>query len=131
MSVKTVFDMVLEFSRSFGAHIGSRPELPPQNILDLRKALVIEEWNELMAAIDRNDLVGVADALGDINYVVQGFAIACGIDLDAVTEEIHTSNMTKLGGDGKPLYRDDGKVLKGPDYRPPNLSKIIANMKPL
>lgn len=85
--------------------------------------------NEAIQAIDDRyvdfDVVEAADALGDINYVVNGAAHTFGFNLDAVTSEIHRSNMSKLGPDGKPIYRDDGKVIKGPNYFPPNIKKIL------
>src|ERR1700712_2734950 len=89
--------------------------------IDLRLALIEEEVAELREAAVAGDLVGVADALADIIYVAYGSAHVYGIDLDSVLDEVHASNMTKLGSDGRPVRRADGKVLKGPDYRPPNV----------
>lgn len=130
-SSKTNFEKVLEFTKTYGAYFAPLPSLPDQTTIDLRIKLVQEEWNELMSALDRKDITAVADALGDLEYVLNGFALACGINLDDIVTEIHWSNMTKLGEDGKPIYREDGKVLKGPNYQPPNLVKILQIQKPI
>ena len=92
----------------------------------LRQALIEEEVAELAAASRGGNLVGVADALADIVYVAYGTAHVYGIDLDAVLDEVHASNMTKLGADGRPVRRADGKVLKGPGYRSPDIAAILA-----
>ena len=107
----------------------------PTDVVDggqvlLRQALIEEEVSELRAAADAGDLVGVADALADIVYVAYGTAHVYGIDLDAVLDEVHSSNMTKLGADGRPVRRADGKVLKGPDYRPPDIAAVLAAATP-
>ncbi len=94
--------------------------------LHLRLALIEEEVAELRAAAVAGDLVGVADALADIVYVAYGTALVYGVDLDAVLDEVHASNMTKLGADGRPVRRADGKILKGPDYRPPDVKSVLA-----
>ncbi len=91
----------------------------------LRQALIEEEVGELADAIADHDLVGIADALADIVYVAYGTAHVYGIDLDAVLTEVHASNMTKLGADGRPVWRADGKVLKGPSYRPPDVAAVL------
>ena len=93
---------------------------------DLRLALIEEEVGELREAAASGDLVGVADALADIVYVAYGSALVYGIDLDAVLDEVHSSNMTKLGADGRPVRRADGKVLKGPAYRAPDVKSVLA-----
>ena len=92
----------------------------------LRLALIQEEVGELAEAASAGDLIGVADALADIVYVAYGTAHVYGIDLDAVLDEVHSSNMTKLGADGRPIRRADGKVLKGPGYRPPDIAAVLA-----
>ena len=92
--------------------------------VELRLALIEEEVGELAAAARADDLVGVADALADIVYVAYGTAHVYGIDLDAVLDEVHASNMTKLGADGRPIRRADGKVLKGPAYVPPDIADL-------
>ena len=96
-------------------------------VSELRYDLIKEEVDELREALDNRDLVGVADALTDILYVTYGAGHSFGIDLDKCFEEVQSSNMSKLGEDGKPIYREDGKVLKGPTYFPPNLKKVIYN----
>lgn len=92
----------------------------------LRQALIEEEVGELRQAALAGDIVGVADALADIVYVAYGSACVYGIDLDAVLDEVHASNMTKLGADGRPVRRADGKVLKGPGYRPPDVRRVLG-----
>ncbi len=94
----------------------------------LRQALIEEEVGELTVAAARGDLVGIADALADIVYVAYGTAHVYGIDLDAVLTEVHASNMTKLGADGRPVRRPDGKILKGPDYRPPDIAAVLRRL---
>lgn len=94
--------------------------------VQLRLRLIEEEVAELRAAAETGDLVGIADALADVVYVAYGTAVVHGIDLDAVLEEVHRSNMTKLGADGRPVRRADGKVLKGPHYSPPDLMSVLS-----
>lgn len=118
--------MVAEFHRSFGLPIATAPTLAvPLELLELRQKLLVEELRELVAAIDEDDLVAVADALGDMVYVLYGTAVTFGINLDAVLAEIHKSNMSKLGPNGSPILRHDGKVLKGPDYHPPAIKEAL------
>ena len=100
--------------------------LSTKKINDLRISLIIEELNELKDAIKNNDLVETADALTDILFVTYGAGQAFGINLDKCFEEVQNSNMSKLGEDGKPIYNENGKVLKGPNYFKPNLLKIIS-----
>ena len=116
--------------RAFGQDVYDHPSIRDEKTQELRYELIREELEELRDALDKNDLVEVADALTDILYVVYGAGHAFGIDLDACYREVHRSNMSKLGADGKPLRREDGKVLKGPNYSPPDLSKIIMTPKP-
>jgi len=92
----------------------------------LRQSLIDEETGELRDAVAAGDIVAIADALADIVYVAYGTACVYGIDLDAVLDEVHASNMTKLGADGLPIRRPDGKVLKGPDYRPPDVAGVLG-----
>jgi predicted HAD superfamily Cof-like phosphohydrolase len=96
----------------------------------LRVALLHEEVGEFVAASERGDLNGVADALADIVYVAYGTALTYGIDLDAVLHEVHRSNMSKLGSDGKPLIREDGKVLKSEQYFPPDIESVLRGQEP-
>lgn len=122
---ETNFEKVENFMRAFGQEIKPAPELAEFNTAELRVELISEELDELCTAIDNDDIVEIADALTDLLYVVYGAGHAYGIDLDECFNEVHDSNMSKLGKDGKPIYREDGKVLKGPDYFAPNLADII------
>ena len=122
---ETNFEKVENFMRAFGQEVKPAPELAEFNTAELRIDLINEEVEELMTAVDNDDIVEIADALTDILYVVYGTGHAYGIDLDDCFDEVHRSNMSKLGEDGKPLYREDGKVLKGPDYFPPNLEDVL------
>jgi predicted HAD superfamily Cof-like phosphohydrolase len=116
-----------EFHRSYGLPIRTSPTAAVgDQQTALRLALIEEEVGELRQAAVVGDLVGVADALADIVYVAYGSAHVYGIDLDAVLDEVHSSNMTKLGADGRPVRRADGKVLKGPDYRPPDVKSVLG-----
>lgn len=116
-----------EFHRSYELPLRRFPTMDVGSAAtDLRLALIEEEVRELREAAEAADLVGLADALADIVYVAYGSAHVYGIDLDAVLDEVHSSNMTKLGADGRPVRRADGKVLKGPDYRPPDVKSVLA-----
>lgn len=119
------FHRVKEFHKAFGHPVAPKVEMPGDDRNDLRVALIAEELDELREAVAKKDLVAIADALGDLDYVVNGAALEYGIFLPAVTAEIHRSNMTKLGEDGKPIYREDGKILKGPGYENPRLAPIL------
>ncbi len=110
---------------AFGQDVNIDPTLRDKYTRDLRVDLIAEELEELELAMANNDIVEVADALTDLLYVVYGAGHAFGIDLDECFGEVHESNMSKLGEDGRPLYREDGKVLKGPHYAPPDLKRII------
>jgi predicted HAD superfamily Cof-like phosphohydrolase len=92
----------------------------------LRRKLIREEFKELMKALEEEDIVGIADGLADLTVVVYGTALSYGIDLDRVMQEVHRSNMSKLGEDGKPIYREDGKVLKGPYFSPPDILHVLS-----
>jgi len=116
-----------EFHRSYDLPVRTSPTITVgQQQRDLRLSLIEEEVGELRDAAEADDLVGLADALADIVYVAYGTAQVYGIDLDAVLQEVHQSNMTKLGADGLPVRRADGKILKGPDYRAPNVQAVLA-----
>ena len=116
-----------DFHRAYGLPVRDFPTAAVgADQVELRQALIEEEIAELAAAARAADLVGVADALADIVYVAYGTAHVYGIDLDAVLDEVHASNMTKLGADGRPIRRSDGKVLKGPSYRPPDISAVLS-----
>ena len=121
------FSKVFQFMHSFGQETLSRPTLPDNELADLRLDLIQEEVDELATAFINQDIVEIADALTDILYVTYGAGHAFGLDLDECFEEVHQSNMSKLGIDGKPIYREDGKVLKGRGYKPPQLARIIQS----
>lgn len=117
------------FHEAFGAPVADEPQLIKTERADLRYALILEELHEYGDAYEVGNLTEIADALGDLLYVVFGAAIEHGINLQPVVDEIHRSNMSKLGDDGKPVYRADGKILKGPTYSPPNLEPVLAAQK--
>ena len=121
----TNFDKVGVFMKTFGQEVKQSPSLSTDKINDLRVNLIKEELNELTDAINKKDLVEVADALTDILYVTYGAGHAFGINLDECFEEVQNSNMSKLDNNGKPIYNDKGKVMKGPNYFKPDLSKFI------
>ena len=124
---KTNFELAGQFMRAFGQEVLTKPTLPEPELAKLRLELIREEVEELNVGIEGMDIVEIADALTDILYVVYGAGHAFGIDLDTCYSEVHRSNMSKLGEDGKPIYREDGKVMKGPDYFSPNLKDILDN----
>ena len=121
----TNFQKVKNFMETFGQEVKSKPSLSSDKINMLRYNLIKEELDEFKQALDNNDLLEVADALTDILYVTYGAGHAFGIDLDACFVEVQNSNMSKLGLDGKPIFNDQGKVMKGPNYFKPDLSKHI------
>ena len=120
------FKSVRKFMETFGQEIKEKASFPNDKITSLRYELIKEELDELKEAIDKKDIKEVADALTDILYVTYGAGHAFGIDLDKCFEEVQNSNMSKLGVDGKPIYNDKGKVMKGPNYFKPNLTKFVA-----
>ncbi len=122
----TNFESVRKFMETFGQEIKKKAEFPNIKITELRYALIKEELNELKEAIENKDIKEVADALTDILYVTYGAGHAFGINLDKCFEEVQNSNMSKLGLDGKPIYNEMGKVMKGPKYFKPDLSKFVA-----
>ena len=122
----TNFESVKKFMETFGQEIKEKASFPKDKITSLRYDLIKEELEELKEAIDKRDLKEVADALTDILYVTYGAGHAFGINLDNCFEEVQNSNMSKLGLDGKPIYNDKGKVMKGPKYFKPDLSKFVA-----
>ena len=121
----TNFTKVKNFMNKFGQEVKEKPSLSSNKINNLRVNLIREELFELEEAIKNNDLLEVADALTDILYVTYGAGHAFGIDLDKCFEEVQNSNMSKLGEDGKPIYNEAGKVMKGPNYFKPDLLKFI------
>ncbi|OBB17695.1 nucleotide pyrophosphohydrolase [Mycolicibacterium setense] len=124
---------VMQFHRAFGLPAAARPHEAKVSkaLAELRIDLLVEEVQEFADAARRGDLVALADALADITYVTYGAALTYGIDLDAVLREIHRANMSKLGPDGRPVLRNDGKVLKPVTYRPPNVKAVLAVQLPL
>ena len=121
----TNFEKVGTFMKTFGQEVKSSPSLSTDKINKLRLSLIKEELDELKEAIDKKDLLEIADALTDILYVTYGAGHAFGINLDKCFDEIQRSNMSKLGDDGKPIYNEFGKVMKGPKYFKPDLSKFV------
>ncbi len=121
----TNFEKVGDFMEAFGQEVLYIPTTPDFNLSALRLDLIDEEVQELRDGLANKSMLEIADALTDILYVVYGAGHAFGIDLDDCFHEVHSSNMTKLGADGRPLYREDGKVMKGPNYREPDLTKFV------
>lgn len=119
------FTDVKNFMETFGQEVKTEPEWPDIETQKLRVELIVEELSELEDANEEQDLVAVADALTDILYVTYGAGHAYGIDLDACFKEVQRSNMSKLGEDGEPIYREDGKVLKGPNFSEPDLKSVL------
>ena len=120
-------NQVAEFHKTFGAPILPNPTIPHADRCALRVSLLSEELDELKEAIAANDLVEIADALGDMLYILCGTIIEHGLQhkIEEVFNEIQRSNMSKLGEDGQPIYREDGKVMKGPNYFKPNFEEIL------
>jgi len=123
----TNFENVKKFMQTFGQEVKTKASFPNDKIINLRIDLIREELSELKEAIEKKDIKEVADALTDILYVAYGAGHAFGINLDKCFEEVQNSNMSKLGSDGKPIFNEHGKVMKGPDYFKPNLSKFVAS----
>jgi predicted HAD superfamily Cof-like phosphohydrolase len=119
------FNKVKTFMETFGQEVKTKPSFSTDKINSLRYDLIKEELEELKVAMESKDLLEVADALTDILYVTYGAGHAFGIDLDKCFEEVQNSNMSKLGEDGKPIYNESGKVMKGPKYFKPDLRKYI------
>ena len=122
----TNFESVKKFMETFGQEIKEKASFPNEKITSLRYDLIKEELDELKEAIKNKDIKEVADALTDILYVTYGAGHAFGINLDKCFEEVQSSNMSKLGIDGKPIYNAKGKVMKGPNYFKPDLTKFVA-----
>ena len=119
------FEKVKIFMQTFGQEVKTKPSFSTSKINKLRYDLINEELDELKVALENKDLLEVADALTDILYVTYGAGHAFGIDLDKCFEEVQSSNMSKLGEDGKPIYNESGKVMKGPKYFKPDLTKFV------
>ena len=119
------FENVKTFMKTFGQMVRTKPQFPDEETMQLRYDLIKEELNELEQAMKTKDLKEVADALTDILYVAYGAGYAYGINLDKCFKEVQRANMSKLGKDGKPIYNDRGKVMKGPNYLAPNLKQFV------
>tara|TARA_B110000116_G_scaffold132158_1_gene114661 strand:- start:243 stop:617 length:375 start_codon:yes stop_codon:yes gene_type:complete len=119
------FNEVKVFMETYGQEIKKRSEFPDSKTVKLRLDLIKEELDELIEAIRNNDIIEVADALTDILYVTYGAGHSFGLDLDQCFAEVQKSNMSKLNNEGKPIYNEKGKVLKGPNYFQPNLKKYL------
>ena len=120
------FNKVGTFMKTFGQEVKTKPSFGSDKINKLRIELIKEELDELKEAMDNNDLLEVADALTDILYVTYGAGHAFGIDLDKCFDEVQNSNMSKLGENGEPIYNESGKVMKGPNYFKPDLTKFVS-----
>jgi predicted HAD superfamily Cof-like phosphohydrolase len=121
----TNFEKVAEFMNAFKQDVETEPGWT--SVSELRYNLIDEELKELRQALDERNLIEVADALTDLLYVVYGAGHSFGVNLDKCFEEVHNSNMSKLDEDGEPIYREDGKVLKGPNYWAPDLKRVLDN----
>ena len=119
------FTDVKTFMETFGQIVKTKPQFPDDKTMQLRYDLIKEELNELEQAMKTRNLKEIADALTDILYVTYGAGFAYGIDLDKCFKEVQRANMSKLGTDGKPIYNEKGKVMKGPNYSEPNLKKFV------
>ena len=122
----TNFNKVVTFMKTFGQEVKTKPSFSTDKINKLRLDLIKEELIELTEAMNNKDLLEVADALTDILYVTYGAGHAFGINLDKCFEEVQNSNMSKLDENGKPIYNEHGKVMKGPNYFKPDLSKFVS-----
>ena len=119
------FEDVKTFMETFGQMVRTKPQFPDEETMQLRYDLIKEELNELEQAMKTKNLKEIADALTDILYVTYGAGYAYGINLDKCFQEVQKANMSKLGKDGKPIYNDKGKVMKGPNYSEPNLKQFV------
>ena len=122
----TNFELVGDFMEAFGQDVQFEPTWPDFNTRELRLELIQEELEELSDAVADRDMIQIADALTDLLYVVYGAGHTFGLDLDECFQEVHRSNMSKLGENGRPIYREDGKVMKGPGYFEPDLEGILG-----
>ena len=119
------FEDVKTFMKTFGQMVRTKPQFPDEETMQLRYDLIKEELNELEQAMKTKNLKEIADALTDILYVTYGAGYAYGINLDKCFKEVQRANMSKLGNDGKPIYNEKGKVMKGPNYSEPNLKRFV------
>ena len=119
------FEDVKKFMETFGQIVRTKPQFPDEKTMKLRLDLIKEELNELEEAMETKNLKEIADALTDILYVTYGAGYAYGVDLDKCFQEVQRANMSKLGNDGKPIFNEKGKVMKGPNYSAPDLKKFV------
>lgn len=122
----TQYHKVKKFHEIYDCHIGDQATFPSDDERVLRKNLLREEFDEYLAAEADNNLVEVADALGDMLYIIYGTAVSYGLPINEIFDEIHNSNLSKLDENGLPIRRDDGKILKGPNYFRPDIASIIS-----
>ena len=125
--MRDAYAKVAEFHRACGLPIADTADCSDPALNDLRMDLIAEEARELLLALQADDPIAVADALADLAYVTLGAALCFGIDLPAVFDEVHRSNMSKLGPDGKPVLNEYGKVTKGPNYSPADIESVLLN----
>ena len=123
--MNTPIQDILKWRRAMQLPTAARPTMLPAERLSLHNRMLMEELEEMQAAMISRDMKEIADACGDLIYIVTGLADECGIPLLEVMDEIFHSNMTKLGEDGNPVYREDGKLIKGPNYIPPDINRIL------
>jgi predicted HAD superfamily Cof-like phosphohydrolase len=123
--MSTLESQVRQFNETYGKPMSEKPRLPTEAEATLMNNLIHEELMELNEAIDAGDLVEIADAIADILFVTAQQATMLGLPVDALLKEVQRSNMSKLGADGKPIYREDGKVLKGPNFSEPEIAKVL------
>jgi predicted HAD superfamily Cof-like phosphohydrolase len=123
--IMTNFEDVKVFMEKFGQSVRTKPQFPDNKTMQLRFDLIKEELDELKEAMDTKNLKEIADALTDILYVTYGAGYAYGINLDKCFKEVQRANMSKLGKDGKPIFNEKGKVMKGPNYSKPDLEKFV------
>ena len=123
------FELVMEFHKKFGLVINEKPTIPEGTTILLRERLVREEFEEFIDAWKEDNLKEMLDALCDLIYVIYGTAISYGLPINEGLREVHRSNMSKLGEDGKPVRRNDGKILKGPNFFPPDLVQVLKDAK--
>ena len=126
MTKTTNFEKVGDFMEAFGQRVEMEPTWPDFDTRELRLELIQEELEELSDAVADRDMIQIADALTDLLYVIYGAGHSFGLDLDECFQEVHASNMSKLGKNGRPIYREDGKVMKGPGYFEPDLEGILG-----
>lgn len=120
------YAMVKKFHETYGQPVGDKPQFLSEDRMKLRRKLIDEEYQEFLDAVEEGDLVNAFKELADLIYVVEGTAVEMGGDLAAVFREVHRSNMSKLDENGKPIYREDGKVLKGPNYFEPDVKTVLG-----